>query len=102
MSKGDIAQAADGELRLGGVIDHGNGAALRQAGQRLIRAATGSTLVLDCSAVERSSSVGLSLLLAFQRDAGAVRKTLAIVNLPDELRQIAQVCGLLEILPIRH
>ncbi|CAD5106797.1 STAS domain-containing protein [Zestomonas carbonaria] len=91
----------DGELRLAGVLDYSTGPALREEGGRLIREAQAAELVLDCGAVEHSSSVGLSLLLAFMRDARQAGKSLAIRGLPVEMRQIAQVSGLTELLPLR-
>ncbi|WP_017937181.1 STAS domain-containing protein [Zestomonas thermotolerans] len=100
MSDASIRQV-DGELCLSGVIDYSTGPALREEGGRLIRAAQATELVLDCSAVEHSSSVGLSLLLAFMRDAQKHGKSLVIRALPVEMRQIAQVSRLIELLPLR-
>jgi len=57
-------------------------------------------LTLDCSAVERSSSVGLSLLLAFMRDAKAAGIDLRVSALPGDMYKIAKVSGLLDILPL--
>ncbi len=50
--------------------------------------------------MEKSSSVGLSLLLAFTRDARDSGHELSISGLPEDMRQIAQVSGLLELLPL--
>jgi len=54
--------------------------------------------VVDCSAVTKSSSVGLSLLLCYIRDAQALNKPMSITGLPDDMREIAQVSGLTELL----
>ena len=67
----------------------------------LIQAGQASAWVVDCSAVEKSSSVGLSLLLALLRDAQAQKKGLTLRALPEDMRQIAQVCGLTELLPLQ-
>ncbi|MNF16501.1 hypothetical protein D3C80_2195430 [compost metagenome] len=56
--------------------------------------------MIDCAGVEKSSSVGLALLLAFMRDAGAAGKNLTVRGLPADMRQIAQVSELLELLPL--
>jgi len=53
--------------------------------------------VLDCSAVEKSSSVGLALLLAFMRDGQAQGKAVSIRALPEDMREIAEVSGVTEI-----
>src|SRR3546814_896962 len=99
MSEARIERGAEGELRLIGVLDYSSGPALREAGRALI-AGSRSALMLDCSAVERSSSVGLSLLLAFMRDAKAAGVELRVTALPDDMQKIAKVSGLLDILPL--
>jgi phospholipid transport system transporter-binding protein len=87
-----------GELLISGVLDYRSGPGLRQQGQALIASSTAAALVLDCSAVEKSSSVGLSLLLAFMRDAAAAGKAVSIRALPEDMREIAEVSGLTELL----
>lgn len=101
MSDGQVSLGANGELCLSGLIDYRNGPALRQAGQALIgQLAAATAVVIDCTAVEKSSSVGIALLLAFMRDAAAQKRTVSITNLPEDMRHIAEVSGLLEILPL--
>lgn len=102
MSQGSVTQRADGELALAGVLDYSTGPALREQGGCLIAASKASAVRVDCSAVERSSSVGLSLLLSFTRDARKAGKTLQIVGMPKDMQEIATVGGLLEILPLQH
>jgi phospholipid transport system transporter-binding protein len=101
MSEASILQGADGELFLAGVLDYRSAPALREAGRQLISKNTASVLSISCAQVEKSSSVGLSLLLAFMRDAKAANKSLALRDLPADMREIAQVSGLLEILPLK-
>ena len=55
---------------------------------------------VDCAAVERSSSVGLSLLLAFMRDAQQQGDELVITGLPEDMRELARVSGLLDVLSL--
>ena len=98
MTESAVRQGQAGELLLSGVLDYRTGPALRKQGQALINASTAPALVLDCSAVVKSSSVGLSLLLCFLRDAAAVNKPASIRALPEDMREIAQVCGLAELL----
>lgn len=86
-------------LCLAGVLDATSGPGLREQGRTLIRNSQAGTLCLDLSAVEKSSSVGLALLLAFQRDAEAAGKVVSLHGLPADMRQIAEVCQLLELLP---
>lgn len=98
MSESAVRLGEAGELLLSGVLDFRTGPGLRKEGQALIKSSTATALVVDCSQVEKSSSVGLSLLLAFMRDAAAVGKALSIRALPDDMREIAQVSGLTELL----
>ncbi len=100
-SEASLQSGASGELRLAGVLDLHSGAALREDGRRLIAAARDRELVLDCSGVIRSSSVGLALLLAWLRDAQAAGKSLQIRALPEEMRKIAEVSELEALLPLQ-
>ncbi|MHC8370290.1 STAS domain-containing protein [Pseudomonas sp. MDT1-85] len=98
MSESAIRMSEAGELLLSGVLDYRTGPNLRKQGQALIKSSNAAALVVDCSAVEKSSSVGLSLLLCFMRDAQAAGKALSIRAIPEDMREIAQVSELTELL----
>lgn len=98
MSEAGVSMAEPGVLRLVGVLDYRSGPALRKQGRALIAAARETQLVLDCASVEKSSSVGLSLLLAFIRDAQAAGKVCEVRGMPDDMREIAGVYDLDEVL----
>ena len=98
MSETAVRMDESGELRLSGVLDYRTGPGLRKQGQALINASKAAAVVVDCSAVEKSSSVGLSLLLCFMRDAQAAGKALSIRGMPEDMREIAQVSELTELL----
>lgn len=100
MSQANITIDDLGVLHISGVLDHNTGALLREQGQALIRNSSATTVQLNCAAVEKSSSVGLALLLAFMRDGQGAGKTVELAQLPEDMRKIAQVCGLTEILGI--
>lgn len=100
MSQAHIVLDPQGVLQLQGVLDYSTGPLLRQQGQALVRAHNSTELQINCAGVEKSSSVGLALLLAFMRDAQGAGKTLTLTQLPEDMRKIAQVCGLTEILGI--
>jgi phospholipid transport system transporter-binding protein len=102
VSQASITERAAGQLQLAGVLDYSTGPKLREQGARLIAASSATRLALDCSAVEKSSSVGLALLLAFIRDARKAGRELSIIALPADMRDIAQVSGLLELLPLQQ
>ncbi|MDY0250669.1 MAG: STAS domain-containing protein [Pseudomonas sp.] len=100
MSKASITIDDAGTLSIKGVLDHYSGPLLREQGQALIRNAAATKLQVNCAGVDKSSSVGLALLLAFMRDGQRYGKTVESVNLPDDMRKIAQVCGLTDVLGI--
>jgi phospholipid transport system transporter-binding protein len=100
VSKAAIVEQSSGLLQLSGVLDYRSGPLLREQGGRLIAASQAASCVIDCATVDRSSSVGLSLLLAFMRDARAAGKNLVVRNLPEDMREIARVSGLLDVLPL--
>lgn len=102
---GEVSQACVmldelGTLHLQGVLDYSTGPLLRKQGQVLLRNSQVATVQLNCAAVEKSSSVGLSLLLAFMRDGQRYGKQIELLNLPEDMRKIAQVCGLAEVLGV--
>ncbi|MEE4103456.1 STAS domain-containing protein [Pseudomonas viridiflava] len=100
MSETAVRLVGPGELKLVGVLDYRSGPQLRKQGAALIRFGDLDTLTLDCSGVEKSSSVGLALLLAFMRDASEAGKSIKVQSLPEDMRKIAQVSGLNELLDI--
>lgn len=100
MSRAALRESVEGVLALDGQIDLRVGSELRLAARRLLAASRGTQLTLDCAGISQSSSVGLSLLLCLLRDARATGKTLVVRNLPADMRQIAEVYGLLELLPL--
>ena len=99
MSKAYVVQTSNG-LALKGELDSQTGPVLRIEGQKLVQASPLKTIVLDLKEVTRSSSVGLSLLLSFMRDANRLGKNLSISSLPKDMRQIAMVSGVLKVLPL--
>ncbi|MCF1486101.1 STAS domain-containing protein [Pseudomonas mosselii] len=98
MSDAAVSMAEPGVLALAGVLDYRSGPALRKQGQALVAACREQRLVLDCTAVVKSSSVGLSLLLGFMRDAQAAGKTWELRGIPEDMREIAGVYDLDEVL----
>jgi len=100
VSSAAIVEQAPGVLALSGVLDYQNGPTLREQGGRLIRSMQAQACVIDCAAVEKSSSVGLSLLLSYLRDAQAAGKTVSIRGLPEDMAGIAKVCELEHVLPL--
>ncbi|MGI6407585.1 MAG: STAS domain-containing protein [Gammaproteobacteria bacterium] len=92
-----------GVLRLGGVLDHDSTPQLRVRAGQLLQGAAAGQILIDCSAVTRSNSAGLALILAIMRDAQALGKQYSVAPLPKDMRQMAHVCELAEVLqPAQH
>lgn len=68
------------------------------AESKWVESDSSSRLSVDLSEVTRADSAGLSLLLSWVRRAHAHQKTLAFSHVPDQLRNIARVSGVAELL----
>ncbi len=64
-----------------------------------LRLESGSTVVVDASALTRFDSAALAVLLEFRREGLALGKILAIQAMPARLRDLAAVYGIAELLP---
>ena len=84
----------DGELNMQTVPD---------AAKELITmlpTAEGEKLTIDLTAVTRSDSAGVALLVDVMQHAKATKLALSFSNLPQQMKDIAGVSGLLDILPL--
>lgn len=87
------------QLSLSGVLDYRSAnEVLAQARVLIAGLSPAQELIIDCQQVEKSSSVGVALLLALLRSARQQRLEARIHNLPPEMQKIAQVSELLPIL----
>jgi phospholipid transport system transporter-binding protein len=85
-----LQRPAAGTLGVSGVLSFATAAAALAA----ISAALAAEPVarLDLSAVERADSAGLACVLAVQAEAQRLGRPLAVVNMPEGMRALAQVC----------
>jgi len=60
----------------------------------------GATITIDLSAVTRSDSAGMVLLVEWLRLARQRRVSLRLAGLPEQMREIARISDLLPILPL--
>lgn len=87
-------QVDDQRLRLQGELNFATAAVLRDQLSSAIAASPGQPLTLDFSDIQRSNSVGLSLLLSAARTAREYQVDLQVTGLPEGLQSMAAVCGL--------
>lgn len=77
------------------VIDFENAPAVKR---ELLRAQASGDFTVDLSDVKRADSAALSVLLSARRKAEALRGRLAIEGLPADLKTLARLYGVEEIL----
>ena len=94
------AKATDGSFVVRGELSFttvppllANSGALFEADEAMI--------TLDLQEVERADSAGLSLLIQWWRQARAIDKQIQYINLPGQMRAMAELSGLTDLLPIK-
>jgi len=94
-----LQQAGDDGLRLSGELNMASVAGMVDA-LRAPLAKTSGVLRIDLAEVTRSDSAGLALMLEWLREARERKVELRFINLPPQLRAIAEVSDLLPLLPL--
>lgn len=84
------------QAELSGRLDRLTAKELLQQGRRLI-AKSGSQWQVDLAAVNHSSSVGIALLLDWQRYGLGKKVTIEFVNVPQKMRDVIEFSGLKEV-----
>ncbi|MFZ4479944.1 MAG: STAS domain-containing protein [Rhodoferax sp.] len=64
-----------------------------------LRSQTGPQVVVDATGLGRFDSAALAVLLEFRRETLALGKRFSIRGLPDRLRDLATLYGVIELLP---
>lgn len=101
MIAGKAALAIDGAtLTISGILDFDSVVPLQMQGQQWIETTAPAQFRLDLAAVEYSSSAGLALLLDWMRAATTSGKQLQLSGMPADMRALAHVSGLEEILVV--
>ena len=67
----------------------------------ILPTAQGEKLTIDLTAVSRTDSAGVALLVEVMQHAKAAKLSLSFLNLPQQMQEIAGISGLLDILPIQ-
>ncbi len=83
-----------GRLYLSGVLDADTVTTIYSDGRTLIQRSANESLVLDMSRLDASNSSGLALLIDWLRIARQNSVQLSLYNLPQQLLDVARVCGL--------
>jgi phospholipid transport system transporter-binding protein len=94
-----IIKQADGTYVIDGELNMQTVPAVSQQLQHILPKTSGETYTLDLASVTRSDSAGVALLVEVMQIAKAANQTLLFSNLPRQMKDIAGVSGLLNILP---
>ena len=93
----DLQVVSEGQFLISGDLDFGSVPVVWKASQSLF--ADSHSLTIDLSGVKHSNSAGLALLIQWMRYAASKDKTITFLNLPEQMKEIARVCGVDEKLP---
>lgn len=67
-----------------------------------MQAPDGKDWTIDLAQVEEADSAAVSLLLAWLRNAQRYEAKLTFINVPDNLRSLADLYGVADALPLNH
>ena len=85
--------------RLCGRVDFDNFTTIVAAGQSLVEAAdAGGAAEIDLSGLRHYSSIAVSAMVAWYRQAYGLGKRVNFANVPEDLRKIIAVSGMTELL----
>ena len=85
-----MLSCADGRCTLSGPVTMRNVTAVLEESRRLFN---GSRVVIDLSGVTELDSAAVSLLLEWQRGAKAANREVELVNVPANLKSLADLYG---------
>lgn len=93
-----IQVAGEGQFRISGDLDYQTIPRVLKSSQSMF--AGQQSLTIDLSEVNRSNSAGLALLIEWMRFAKAEGCSIKFLNIPEQMHQVAQLCGVEEKLPV--
>ena len=93
-----IQVAGEGQFRISGDLDYQTIPQVLKSSQSMF--AGQKSLTIDLSEVNRSNSAGLALLIEWMRFARSEGCSIRFLNIPEQMHQVAQLCGVEEQLPV--
>ncbi len=99
MAEARIIPDGDACLRLEGELNFATVPALEQRGAEMLRGCP-AEVVVDLAGVQRADSAGLALLVAWLRHARRQGRRLRFRRMPAQMRAMARVIDLEDILPL--
>lgn len=93
--------SGNGEFAIEGILNNQTVPVISQQLVKLIPSVEGKSVILDLSLVSHSDSAGVALLVEVMQLAKSAELTLLFANLPKQMKDIAGLSGLLDILPVQ-
>ena len=90
----------DGSFAIEGELNNQTVPGISQQIHALISSVKGDSLTLDLALVSRSDSAGVALLVEVMQLAKSANLALLFAHLPQQMRDIAGLSGLLDIFPM--
>ena len=90
-----MLSCSDGRCTLTGPVTMHNVTAVLEESRRLFN---GTRVVVDLAGVTELDSAAVSLLLEWRRGASAAKREIEFVNIPDNLKSLADLYGVSELL----
>lgn len=94
----EVREVAPGRFTLRGSLEFETARQAHERGLELIAAANGSRLEIDCRGVTQSDSAALAVLIDWMAAARERRVRLCVVNVPPNLRAIARISDVEQLL----
>lgn len=96
-----LEKSQDGRFLLHGDLSWRSVPDLWQQTQSMLETTTGNGIEIDLQGVGRVDSSGIALLIEWFRLAKNSKKSILFTHVPAQMRAIAKVCDLDDILPIQ-
>lgn len=92
-----LDQIEKGQFRISGELDFQSVPIIWEKSQELF--GSSDSVVVDLTGVVRCNSAGLALLIQWMRYAKSLDKRIVFHHIPEQMREIAKVCGVDQFLP---
>jgi phospholipid transport system transporter-binding protein len=94
----ELKETAPGKYAARGPLTFATARLAREAGLAALKTAGASQLEVDCSGITSADSAGMTVLLDWLAVAKRTRRSLHFANVPEQVKAIARISDVLELL----
>ena len=94
----ELKEAAPGKFAVSGPLTFATARRARETGLAALAAISSREIEIDCGRISSSDSAGLAVLLDWMSAAKRSGRSLCFVNLPEQLRALARISDVEELL----